>query len=424
MKAASFLALIVLVAPCATAFGGHRRRWLPFRHTAISSTPDGYNAGDNAGGGAWKLSNDFPQFLNQCAIQSFMTLVRSMRDPQTIRWLHNFTQPTLPEGRTSVSLTGTTEATKAITSDLAVKNPDGMSYSKLLTFHGLGAMNRTLFPTWESYFAGLLEQPMEVLLIQSSGVQVKDYELEINPASLCTRIISVREQIASEFVHDLGIVSNMGQHTMDSYYDYLDNQRDDDESDMDEASQFTGVGAIDATKPDEVTMSSGAYGSPRRLTPHNLVFLDYSLDEFGDLTPSPLRKGNFDLVTLLATQESIHRILNNQQSEEPGLDHSVFQQFLLQFYMERLDSHFTGIQRYGRADDFLEELLFSSPRVSTSDGFTALLDPVRVAQMILDERRTVALEWQARCREVPNDHIQIKRLQLDRLMESYNRQYI
>jgi hypothetical protein len=421
MKAALLLALIV-IAPAAAFAPATANRGQFRRCAAISSTSDGNAAGDNAGGGAWKLSNDFPQFLNQCAIQSFMTLARSLRDPHTIRWLHNFTQPVLAESRTSVRLTGTTEATKAITSDFTVKNPDGVSYSKLLTFHGLGALNRTLFPTWESYFAALLEKPMELLLVQSSGVQVKDYELDINPASLCTRIISVREQIASEFAHDLGVVAIMGQHTIDSFWDYLDNQRDDDEGGMDEASQFTGIGAIDATKPDEVTMSSGADGSTRRLPPHNLVFLDYSLDELGDLAWSPLRKGNFDLVVLLATQESIHRILNNQQSQEPGLDHSIFQQFLQQFYLERLDSHFTGIQRYGRADDFLEELLFSSPRVSTSDGFTALVDPVRVAQMILDERKLVALEWQARCRDVPNDHIQIKRLQLDRLMQSYNRQ--
>ena len=114
------------------------------------------------------------------------------------------------------------------------------------------------------------------------------------------------------------------------------------------------------------------------------------------------------------------RILNDEQQQDLGSDRSVFQKFLRDFYVERLDSHFTGIQRYGRADDFLEELLFSSPRLGTDEGRSALVDPVRLTEIILDERRQVALEWQAMSQDVPNDHIAVKRLQLNKLMESYS----
>ncbi|CAB9506293.1 expressed unknown protein [Seminavis robusta] len=425
MKLNSVLQLFCLFPAAATAFVVPAPRRVS--HSFLSlSTQDGYNdaagGGSSSGGGAWKLGNDFPQLLNQCAIQSFLTVVRSLRDPQTIRWVHNFTQPVIPKSKSSnARLTGTTEATNAITSDTNVKNPDGKSYSKLLTYHGLGVMNTTLFPTWKCYFAELLEKPMEVFVVQSSGIEVKDYELDINPASLCTRIISVREQIAEEFAHDLGVMANMGQHTMDSYWDYLDNQLDEDE-DYTTTDQLTPIGVDRSTTSNPVTMSSGADGSPRRLPPHNLVFLEYSLDSMGDMMFSPLRKGNFDLVTLLATQESIHRILNKDNNREESF--AIYQKYLLNFYVERLETHFTGIQRYGRADDFLEELLFAPPasRVSMDAGFSALVDPVTVAEMILKERRQVALEWQAMSKDVPNQHIEIKRLQLDRLMQSYNKQ--
>ena len=93
-------------------------------------------------------------------------------------------------------------------------------------------------------------------------------------------------------------------------------------------------------------------------------------------------------------------------------DQAKYQDFLREFYLGRVDSHFEGIQRYGRADDFLEDLLFFPDAVT--------VDPVRLAEIILNERRQVALEWQAMCQDVPNDHIIIKRLQLDKLLESYS----
>lgn len=479
-----FLAVLALL-PHGSAFLPASRYNSNKRPLLLASTPQEF---DQGGSGSWKLANDFGLFLNQVSLQSFCTVVSTLRDPQTIHWLDNFTQPVIPRSRRSQQLTGTTAATNAITSDEQIANPDGKAYSKLLTYHGLGAINSTMFPTWDSYFSTLLEQPQETFIVQSSGIKVQDYELDINPASLCTRLISVREQIAREMAHDLKIAANMGNHTMNSYWEYLDDRIDEDEEkeeeEKEQPEQFTEIGAPDSDfdsqpmdapmfseyeelgteeqeqtkkfteigpsnddttddmppigdfanpkdvippippiepppKKDEVTMSSGV-NYARRLTPHNLLFLDHSIDAEGDLMFSPLRKGNFDLAVLLATQEAIHRILNNdEQTQEAGADFAIYQKYLLDFYAERMVSHFLGIQRYGRADDFLEELLFSSPRVSTEGGFAALVDPVKVAEMVLHERRQVALEWAARAEDVPNAHIAIKRLQLDALMQSY-----
>ena len=38
---------------------------------------------------------DIRQFLNQCAIQSFLFLLTQTRDPHTIKWVDSFTRPTM-----------------------------------------------------------------------------------------------------------------------------------------------------------------------------------------------------------------------------------------------------------------------------------------------------------------------------------------
>uniref|UniRef100_A0A7S3L8G9 Uncharacterized protein n=1 Tax=Amphora coffeiformis TaxID=265554 RepID=A0A7S3L8G9_9STRA len=381
-----------------------------------SSSARWYARGEEPAKGTWKVINDFPTFLNQVTLQSFLFVLGSLRDPHTVRWVDAFCQPVYPEiEHKSARLTGTTDATTTMMADnnnenSPITNPNGKASTRLLIYHGIGCMNTTAFPHWSSFFEQLLARPVESYIIQSHNGLTPDYDMEINPASLCTRIISVREQIAKELAHDLGIVARMGYHTMDTYWEYWDNH--DISTTENRKDQDNEASAPPPPPGDRITMSSGA-DVKRRLPPHNLVFLDYSLAGSGDMAPSPLRKGNFDLVVLLATQESICRILNNQQLEElKRSEQHVYRQFLQKFYIERLESHFTGIQRYGRADDFLEELLFSVG--------TAVVDPVRLTEIILREREQVALEWQAMSQDVPNDHIVIKRLQLEKLMESYN----
>ena len=48
-----------------------------------------------SGSTGWTVYNDFPLFLTQCSIQSFQFLLNSMRDPQTVLWMENFTQPAI-----------------------------------------------------------------------------------------------------------------------------------------------------------------------------------------------------------------------------------------------------------------------------------------------------------------------------------------
>lgn len=343
------------------------------------------------GSSPWELPNNFPLFLNQCAIQSFLFLLKSMRDPQTVLWIEDFTQPNIALQPPSFPKE----------SSLPV---GGSAKSKLLSYHGLGAMNTNSFgKTWETYFSKLLQEPGETYIVESASPYVPDYDLDINPASLCARMVSVREQIAREFVRDLDVVQSMGGHTLQSYKENLQEQQ--------QKRQENATAADDADDPGI------------KIQRENLLFLDYNSNKDSDYAPSPLRKGNFDLLCLLTTQESIHRVLNGYTSnskssgKQPTDADKVAHYFLRNFYQARRVSHFSGSQRYGRADDFLEELLSTAPSLITvHEGVTLMVDPNHVAEIVLKEREAVAQEWKEMAANAPQEHMEIKRLQLNLLM--------
>jgi hypothetical protein len=368
--------------------------------------------------GTLNLANDFSTFLNQCAIQSMVLLLSSVRDRQTALWLEDFTQPVFrkrsKEAARDYLFSDMAQAAKDAARN-NINNNNNSNSSKapspppreeqreveLLAYHGLAVMNTTLFPTWDSYFEKLLGQPDESYIIQSASRFVPDYDLEIKPASLCSRIISVREQIAREFVKDLDVIADMGGITLENYWERLKQQRNNN----------NGKTMMDSSQM-------------------NLLFLEFPIDEDSGLLPSPTRKGNFDLLVLLTTQESIHRLLNSNinhhqadrttkkiSSELSSMDRHAIS-FLRQFYLQRLPTHFTGNQWYGRADSILEELLSLPPStIQLEDGITtALIDPMRLVELILDEREQIAEEWADQALDVPELHMQIKRKQLDRLM--------
>ncbi len=314
-------------------------------------------------GSSWILPNTFEMFLNQCTIQSFLFLLKSLRDPQTVMWLEEFTQPD-------------TRVTVTPEPSFSQDNKLGSFSSKLLVYHGLAALNTTRFPTWDSYFVRLLEQPVQSYLVESDLPHAPDYHLDIEPARLCSRIISVREQIAREFVKDLDAISSMGWRMLDSYWE-------------------------EARSPAAIDNRAAKVARERRQ--QNFLFLELNPDEESDYQPSPLRKGNFDLLCNLVTQESIHRILN----EQPG------HHYLRRFYVDRIH-YFVGNQQYGRADSFLKELLQDVPTFErASEGTVLLTDPTCLAETILNMRDDVIREWKSLAAAGPDKHMTIRRLQLD-----------
>merc|ERR1712003_18499 len=92
--------------------------------------------------------------------------------------------------------------------------------------------------------------------------------------------------------------------------------------------------------------------------------------------PSPLRKGSFDLLLLLITQESIHRVLKQFYAYGSSESMTYFH-WLIDFYQARIPTVFDGNGKYGRSYDFLQDLLLASPEVSSQKSF---IDPLGLAE--------------------------------------------
>jgi hypothetical protein len=350
----------------------------PRLHSAASDPYGEAGGGAFSDTGSWKLTNDFYTFLNQVTIQSLVFLIHSLKDRHTAIWLEDFTQPVI-RSRSKDKPSDQVLSNMATALNDALRETQMERPVRLLTYHGIGAINTTIFPTWDSYFEQLLQDAGVTYFIESTRPRVPSYELEINPASLCSRLISVREQIAREFVKDLDVIADISGAMMQRYLD-----------------------------------SSGAAGGMEK---PNLLFLESSVHS--DYLPSPLRKGNFDLLMTLATQEAIHRVLNDASSSSQQSDKSSIL-FLRNFYVNRIHTHFTGSNRYGRAEDFLEELLKSSPsamqQLQGGEDCDFWVDPLRVADLVLKHREQVAEEWLEMALDVPQSHTAIKRMQFNRLM--------
>lgn len=289
--------------------------------------------------------------------------------------------------------------------------------SKLLNYHGLSALNTTIFPTWDSFFTQLLEQPDSILKISTPkdvGKRVySEIDIDIEPARLCTRILSVREQIARELTRDLECIANMGQQIFDSYRHHRKNRKDTKQSagsDTDEESRLF------------------AFDRP------STFYINFDPTDDDAFAPSPLRKGNFDLLYNLITQEAIVQLVEDGVVlGEDEAQNTACSAFLAQYYKDRLATHFVGSQWYGKGDDFIEGLMLSSPliisRSSKGSGEEDQKDedakatstppleiePLRIAEQILLKRDKLAIDWMAIMKDTPADHMEIRKAQLTRL---------
>jgi hypothetical protein len=131
---------------------------------------------------------------------------------------------------------------------------------------------------------------------------------------------------------------------------------------------------------------------------------------------SPYRAGNFDLMVLLTTQESIHRVLREYRQAGPERDVSFA--WFRDFYASRVTDYFDGEQTYGRADDFLEELLLTPPSFKKEANVVALIDPLRITEDIIRKRSLVTDEWKDIMANVGRDHTELRKALLTRQMDT------
>lgn len=220
-------------------------------------------------------------------------------------------------------------------------------------------------------------------------VRYVEFEIDIDPVSLANRILAVREQIAAEWHTDLNILAQANDQILASYFDMARAER---------------------SKLDEELVSSPSVAFER--TAVNLMN-NQTIFAIGAGASSPLRKGNFDLLYNLCTQASVHRLLGELKEDA--------KEWLREFYVDRVEEYFDGDQPYGRADDFLEDLLLSTPSVvRRNDGKLALADPFGLAEQIIETRNTIVAEWKDAMEQVPADHQDgIRRIILNKQMEAW-----
>lgn len=189
-----------------------------------------------------------------------------------------------------------------------------------------------------------------------------DFEIDVDPASLTSRILSVREQIAKEWAtYDLDVLQAANAQILDSYLK---------------------MAKVERAKRDAQLVTTPPVVFERTA----VDILNNSTEAFtGGGASSPFRKGNFDLLYNLVTQASIHRLLRQLGGGGGGGEEEAEQQqisfaWLRDFYTDRVQEYFDGDQKYGRADDFMDDLLSASPSVVYSDdGKAGLADPMRLA---------------------------------------------
>jgi len=316
---------------------------------------------------------------------------------------------------------------------------DYLQVQNLGNYHGTGALDITIYPTWDAPLYSILQQPNTKMIISAkrrgrghggwskNNPYLQDryveYSLDIRPASLVQRLLGVRMQLANEFENDLDIVRIVDGMIMKSYFSRLKKEQqqydddDDDDDDVLEGEEKVG------TSSSSTTTTSFAFD---RISDDILTnFTEYqSLGSSSSSSSStPFRRGNFDLLYSLCTQAACHRLLRElQQSSSSSSnyddtknnnynDNATYQWFK-KFYIENVPIYFDGDQKFGRADEYLNALLNTPPSLiemspsslSPSDYDYGLIDPLQITQRIITIRSAIANEWQGMMREVTNDH--------------------
>jgi hypothetical protein len=264
-----------------------------------------------------------------------------------------------------------------------------------------------------------------------------EYELHVNPSALVRRILSVREQLSNEWVKDLDMLMRLNDEILDTFEDYTteatkkdlqEEDDDDDDVDTDIKSEvevdkkydnddedknssndldllLKALGAPDAKNDDisdNTPLSSSSSAKAKSSSSnddddddtnnkkeekkrHNTIFDRNVLFSWSqslwspNRSSSPYRKANFDLLLLLATQESIHRVLKSYKDDDEVRQETY--EFLLDFYKDHVKNHFDGHQTYARSEDFLDEMLTSSRTlIETKNEILAWVNPARVAE--------------------------------------------
>ncbi|GMH97512.1 hypothetical protein TrST_g9260 [Triparma strigata] len=260
-------------------------------------------------------------FLHQRTLQTFLFLLKQTRDPHTVRYLETFA------------------------------NCTGLS-----SYHGLHGVTAE-----NEFYNSLISTPPSTITISARknqiqgwskynphlGVEYVDFNIDVNPLQLASRLLKIREQVRKEIEHDLQVIIEWESIIMSSYTSNLKDKTTEIFSKLD----------YRALENDYVQTSG----------------------------QSPLRISTFDLLLNLVTHHSVVNLLEKSSDSSSSA-------FLKEYYNERIH-WFNGPQPYDRSHDFLTGIFTTSPTVSKSEsGKMELTDTRMVGEAVLKERSRVC-EW-------------------------------
>ncbi|KAG7374173.1 hypothetical protein IV203_013268 [Nitzschia inconspicua] len=256
-------------------------------------------------------------------------------------------------------------------------------------------------------------------LSQNPFVEEKtiEYELDVDPSAVVRRILAVREQISQEWIQDLDMLMQLNDEILETYEEYKDQQQaaameDDDEED-EESLGSVGHGNNE-DQLDVLVKKLVAQNSREKAPVFDInVWYTWSQSLFNqDRDSSPFRKKNFDLLLLLSTQESVHRVLKSYKNDDNVRPETY--EWLLDFYKDTVRDYFDGHQSFGSAEKFLEKMLRSPPTMIETDtkvlGVLAWVNPAQIAEDIVRERSEVALAWMQVAKSAQDEHTDLRRL--------------
>ena len=230
-------------------------------------------------------------------------------------------------------------------------------------------------------------------------------------------MLAVRTKIASEFAEDLDLIIAANKEILASYNDKCMKAREDEK---DKKGQVEDDEDGCAIKPVQGGSMSGDFNFGQRTTQtfeRGAVYMINNHPNFNNPESTLLRSTSFDLLFLLSTQESIHRVLKSYK--KAGEEKEVSFSWLLEYYNNSLDKYFDGNQSFGRADDFLDDLLLTPPSLKTIDNNIGFIDPLMIAEEIIKVREEVAKEWKNLMTLVPHDQEKIRQAVFVKLMAKW-----
>ncbi|GFH61790.1 hypothetical protein CTEN210_18266 [Chaetoceros tenuissimus] len=347
--------------------------------TSLYGTSDANNSADQ--NDALQKRTCILNFLTQRSIQSFMFLLKEMKDPHSNAWLANFLE---------------------------------MDKRVLLSYHGTGCLDLERFSEWNCFFDELLEQPEDVVIVEiptrgggnclskdnpfreKEEAQVREIEIDIDPPSIANRILSVRDKISKEWIQDMDLLISVNSDILSSYAERKKEARGTEDCDTD--SDYERGCSLDQEK-EEVVFGQRTNQSFER----GAIYFINNHQNFSGGNASPLRSSSFDLLFLLTMQEAIHRLLRSYK--DAGEEKKISFAWLNELYKKSLSKYFDGSHvGFGRSEEFLDEILSTSPALKTVGDKVDFIDPLLVVEDIISFREEVALEWKDTLLKVELDH--------------------